>query len=160
MEIPNLESELVYLPMKYTKGNYYPSGFPFWFAGGEINTFLPDWEKTVKVRLYRKYPVYGWLRSFMSHVVGGTFEGSMTKDFEDGKRLYEIADTPVIARNRIFLNKPVKCRYIRYKADNDKYAELAEMTFYANGKAVSPIAVWGSPTEKEYTCAGKACGGW
>lgn len=25
----NLESELVYLPMKYTKGNYYPSGFPF-----------------------------------------------------------------------------------------------------------------------------------
>ena len=49
---------------------------------------------------------------------------------------------------RIFLNKPVKCRYIRYKADNDKYAELAEMTFYANGKAVSPIAVWGSPTEK------------
>ena len=29
MEIPNLESELVYLPMKYTKGNYYPSGFPF-----------------------------------------------------------------------------------------------------------------------------------
>lgn len=148
MEIPNLESELVYLPMKYTKGNYYPSGFPFWFAGGEINTFLPDWEKTVKVRLYRKYPVYGWLRSFMGHVVGGTFEGSMTKDFEDGKTLYEIADTPVIARNRIFLNKPVKCRYIRYKADNDKCAELAEMTFYANGKAVSPIAVWGSPTEK------------
>lgn len=148
MEIPNLESELVYLPMKYTKGNYYPSGFPFWFAGGEINTFLPDWEKTVKVRLYRKYPVYGWLRSFMGHVVGGTFEGSMTKDFEDGKRLYEIADTPVIARNRIFLNKSVKCRYIRYKADNDKCAELAEMTFYANGKAVSPIAVWGSPTEK------------
>lgn len=85
--------------------------------------------------------------------MGGTFEGSMTKDFEDGKRLYEIADTPVIARNRIFLNKPVKCRYIRYKADNDKYAELAEMTFYANGKAVSPIAVWGSPTEKEiYMC--------
>ena len=33
-------------------------------------------------------------------------------------------------------------------ADNDKCAELAEMTFYANGKAVSPIAVWGSPTEK------------
>ena len=31
----------------------------------------------------------------MGHVVGGTFEGSMTKDFEDGKRLYEIADTPV-----------------------------------------------------------------
>ena len=148
MEIPNLESELVYLPMKYTKGNYYPSGFPFWFAGGEINTFLPDWEKTVKVRLYRKYPVYGWLRSFMGHVVGGTFEGSMTKNFEDGKTLYEIADTPVIARNRIFLNKSVKCRYIRYKADNDKCAELAEMTFYANGKAVSPIAVWGSPTEK------------
>lgn len=28
MEIPNLESELVYLPIKYTKGNYYPSGFP------------------------------------------------------------------------------------------------------------------------------------
>ena len=54
----------------------------------------------------------------------------------------------MIARNRIFLNKPVKCRYIRYKADNDKCAELAEMTFYANGKAVSPIAVWGSPTEK------------
>lgn len=81
--------------------------------------------------------------------MGGTFEGSMTKNFEDGKTLYEIADTPVIARNRIFLNKSVKCRYIRYKADNDKYAELAEMTFYANGKAVSPIAVWGSPTEKE-----------
>ena len=38
--------------------------------------------------------------------------------------------------------------YMRYKADNDKCAELAEMTFYANGKAVSPIAVWGSPTEK------------
>ena len=66
----------------------------------------------------------------------------------------------MIARNRIFLNKPVKCRYIRYKADNDKCAELAEMTFYANGKAVSPIAVWGSPTEKEYACAGKARGGW
>ena len=88
------------------------------------------------------------MRSFMGHVVGGTFEGSMTKNFEDGKTLYEIADTPVIARNRIFLNKSVKCRYIRYKADNDKCAELAEMTFYANGKAVSPIAVWGSPTEK------------
>ena len=72
----------------------------------------------------------------------------VVENFEDGKTLYEIADTPVIARNRIFLNKSVKCRYIRYKADNDKCAELAEMTFYANGKAVSPIAVWGSPTEK------------
>ena len=29
-----------------------------------------------------------------------------------------------------------------------KMCGLAEMTFYANGKAVSPIAVWGSPTEK------------
>ncbi len=72
MEIPNLESELVYLPMKYTKGNYYPSGSPFWFAGGEINTFLPDWEKTVKVRLYRKYPGI-WLVAQLYGPCGGRY---------------------------------------------------------------------------------------
>ncbi len=34
-------------------------------------------------------------------LVGGTFEGSMTKNFEDEETfLYEIADTPVIARNK------------------------------------------------------------
>ncbi len=27
--VPDLESELVYLPIKYTKGKYYTFGFPF-----------------------------------------------------------------------------------------------------------------------------------
>lgn len=148
IEIPNLESELVYLPMKYDKGNYYPSGFPFWFTGREITTFQPHPEKTVTVRLYRKYPIYGWLRSFMEYVVGGVFEGSMTKDFVNGKRLYKITDTPVTARNKVCLDKPVKCRYVRYKADNDKYAELAEMTFFSKGRKLVPVAVRGSATEE------------
>lgn len=89
IEIPHLESELVYLPMIYDKGNYQPAGFPFWFAGGEVTTFHPDPGKKVKVRLYRKYPIYGWLRGFMESVVGGGFEGSMTKDFANSKILYE-----------------------------------------------------------------------
>lgn len=89
IEIPHLESELVYLPMIYDKGNYQPAGFPFWFAGGEVTTFHPDPEKMVKVRLYRKYPIYGWLRGFMESVVRGGFEGSMTKDFANSKILYE-----------------------------------------------------------------------
>lgn len=148
MEIFNLELELVYFFMKYIKGNYYFFGFFFWFVGGEINMFFLDWEKIVKVCLYRKYLVYGWLCSFMSYVVGGIFEGSMMKDFEDGKRLYEIVDIFVIVRNRIFLNKLVKCCYIRYKVDNDKYVELVEMIFYVNGKVVFLIVVWGSFMEK------------
>ena len=97
----------------------------------------------------------------MGHVVGGTFEGSMTKNFEDGKTLYEIADTPVIARNRIFLNKSVKCRYIRYKADNDKCAELAEMDILCQWKGCfSDSGLGESYGKRKYACAGKARGGW
>ena len=36
MEIPNLESETGISSHEYTKGNYYPSGFPFGLVGGEI----------------------------------------------------------------------------------------------------------------------------
>lgn len=148
IEIPNLESELVYLPMKYAKGHYQPSAFPFWFAGGKVNTFQPHPERMVKVRLYRKYPIYGWLRSFMESVAGGVFEGSMTKDFANSKILYEVTDTPMTARNKIKIKEPMKCRYVRYRAPKEKCAELAGMAVYANGKKILPTAVWGSPTEE------------
>lgn len=147
IEIPNMESELVYLPMKYDGKAYHPCGYPVWFAGKKVYTFTPDMERFVKVRLYRKYPVYGWLRGFLESVVGGVFESSLTKDFSTKKVLYEVSDTPRVARNRIDLAKPVQCRYVRFKADAGKEAELAEMTLSFNGKKVVPVAAFGSPTE-------------
>ena len=147
IEIPNLESELVYLPMKYDGKVYHPFGYPVWFANKKVHTFIPDMKKNVKVRLYRKYPIYDWLRGFLKSVVGGVFECSLTKDFSTKKTLHKIGDIPEGARNRIDLAKPVECRYVRFKADFEKNAELAEITVYFNGKKNIPIAVWGSPTE-------------
>ena len=82
MEIPNLESEPVYLPHEIYQRQLLSFRLPFWFAGGEINTFLPDWEKNSKgfVCIENIRYMVG-CAPFMSHVVGGTFEGSMTKDF-------------------------------------------------------------------------------
>ena len=46
----------------------------------EINTFIPDWEKQVRFVCIEISGI--WLvAQLMGHVVGGTFEGSMTKKF-------------------------------------------------------------------------------
>lgn len=148
LTVPNLESELVYLPQSYSGGTYSPAGYPFWFSGGEVRIFHPDTLHKERVRLYRKYPVYGWLDSFVKYITGSVFEGSLYPDFRRAEPLYAVTDTPRIARNRADLPQPEMCRYVRLKAPADKQAEVAELAVYAGGKQVTPAAVSGSEGER------------
>lgn len=147
MVVPNMESELVYLPQYYSDGSYSPADYPFWFAGGKVRMFSPDTVKRTRVRLYRKYPVYGWMDSFIKYITGCRIEGSLSADFRRAK-LFAVCDTPRIAYNRVDMETPVLCRYVRLKAPAEKRVEAAELVVYSKGKRMSPVSIKGSMGEK------------
>lgn len=146
--VPHLESGLVYLPLRYVDGIYSPAGFPLWFADGAVRVLRPDTSVQKQVRLFRKYPLYRWTERYIKHITGSRIEGSQSADFRRAKLLYAVCDTPCIAYNRVDLEKPVLCRYVRLKAPVGVRAEVAELTVYSEGKPVRPVSISGSRGEE------------
>ena len=146
--VPNLESELVYLPQHYTDGTFTPAGYPLWFADGKVRTLQPDTACRKRVRLYRKYPFYPWVKRYLRNMTGSRIEGSLTRDFRHPRLLYAVNDTPTVASNFVGLPSPVLCRYVRLKAPADKRIELAELSVYSEGREVEPVSIGGSVGEK------------
>lgn len=146
--VPNLESELVYLPQHYTDGTFVPAGYPLWFAGGKVRTLQPDTSCRKRVRLYRKFPYYSWIKRYLQNMTGSLIEGSLTPDFRNPRLLHAVSDTPTVASNLIGLPSPVLCRYVRLKAPSGKRIELAELAVYSEGQEVKPVSIGGSEGEK------------
>ena len=143
----NLEKEQVYAPLIYKDRIFKQCGYPFLFVDKKSHVFIPNKKNYQKVKLYRKYPLYEWLHHRLYYIVGTIFEGSNSANFTKTSTLYCVTDTPSVAYNTIYFDKPIQKRYIKYRVPEQKVAEISEINFYYQGKQVKPISFWGSSSQ-------------
>lgn len=146
-QFDNLESEQVYAPLIYKDDMFKQCGHPFLFDNKKVHAFIPDKNNLRRVKLYRKYPLYDWLHHRLHYIVGTKFEGSNSVDFREVSTIYCVTDTPTVAYNTVYFDKPIKKRYIKYRAPEHNVAEISEVSFYYQGKQVKPLSFRGSQSQ-------------
>lgn len=140
----NVESDIIYMLLSLEENHLKELGYPFYFDGNSVYPYRPDIEHTEKIILYRKYPLYHWMKEFSGYMVNGRFEASNDPSFRACELLYQIVDTPTIDYNKIDLSTPVKARYVRYLGASDRRLEMAELRFMNHDTIISPVKLTGS----------------
>lgn len=143
---PNVESNVVYAPLAKVKGTFQTVDYPFLFDGVNTHPYIPDLSKRDTITLWRKHTFFTWIRNRLGKLCHARIEFSDQKNFQRVGYSYLVSDTPRICHTEVKLPYPLKCRYVRYRAEEGRPTELAEFQFYGNGKQYFPMFVQG---EKE-----------
>lgn len=125
-----LEEGVIYHPVYRSHEGLSPVYYPFYLKSGEVHFFIPDIGRIKKRKMYRKYPMRGYIREYMNDVQGMKLEADNKSDFKNTKLLYQVVDTPTINYNRVLLNEPSRSRYYRIIPDVGHRIQLAEIWFY------------------------------
>lgn len=128
----NVEPNLIYQLQTQIDANIYPINRPFFFDGESIKYFTADTSNWITATLTRKCAVSTRVHKHLENIVGGKLEGSVNSDFKDAELLYKITDIPQTIYNKVFFKNPKKYRYIRYTAEYNKTAEIAEISIYSD----------------------------
>lgn len=137
----NIDTDIAYQPLYYNGIEYLPAGYPFVLKGDSAITFIPDKEESESVTVTRKCPLYKRIIKHMAKVVDARIYSSVSEDFRNRKLLCHIADTPKVNMNAVYINPPVKCRYIRYVAPADSLVEIAGLDFYLKEQLIEPMNI-------------------
>ena len=156
---PHVESNVIYVPMSYNEGRYTVTDYPFYFDGKKNILYTPDLSQRDTVRLLRKNPLFSWQRDWLGNTAGCRIEFADTKDFRQVKYSCRTEDTLRIAYNAIKLAAPVKFRYMRIRAEKEKFLEVAELTCLNNGKRLEPQTVGGTKPDNISRTWGEAFDG-
>jgi hypothetical protein len=119
--------DILYLPIYYTNGNQTPAGDPFYIdTDGKTHILSPDSPDSLMA--------FGSITpgndlSLSGRMVNAVFESSETPDFSKTRIIHEITETPKLY-NKVKLKYPTTCRYIRYKAPENSYCNVSEITLY------------------------------
>ena len=136
---------ILYLPVQYINGKMSPFNSPLILSrDGEVH-FISSSSQTDTISLTRKYPRFRRIITFADELVGGVFEVANKEDFSDAITVYTIKQTPSSRVQTIGLDKPYKCRYIRYRKHRGGFS-LAEIKAFDNsGKRVAstPVSIKG-----------------
>ena len=145
----DIDTDIAYQPLYYNGAKYLPAGYPFVLKGDSAMTFIPDDKETEGITVTRKCPLYKRIVKHMAKVADARIYSSSTEDFRHKKLLYHIADTPKKNMNDVYLNPPVKCRYIRYVAPAGSFVEIAGLDFYSKGSLIEPVDISESNHDKK-----------
>lgn len=146
--VPNLESGLIYLLHYQKEGILYPATYPIWFSTTDTEILQPDTTRMQRVKLYRKFPFYRWIKNHLNQVLGASVDVSLHRDFDNYRTLFTLTDSLRMAYNRVNLSRPVRCRYVRFRASAEKQAQLAELSVFSEGKVIPPVSISGSAPQK------------
>ena len=127
----HVEPDLIYQLTSCREGVFFPMGYPFELNRKGIRYFRPDDSALCTVRLNRKFPDTR-VKNYMETAVGVRIEGSLDKQFRSSDLLCEVVDTPRVNLNVVLMPSPRKYRYIRYRARQGRFLQLAELGIYAD----------------------------
>ena len=140
---PNLEAtfkhlgrDILYMPVYWGRNGAIPCGNPFLIErNGRIKYFESNKEKKITITIDRKYPIFGRIYDFAGSTVGGLIEASDSIVFNNAVKFASIDSIPSLWYNSIKINdNNRKYRYWRYKAPNGSKGNIAEISFFKNGK--------------------------
>lgn len=137
----NIEPDIAYQPLYYNGLEYRPAGYPFVLKGDSSITFIPDRDNYESITVTRKCPLYLRVVKHMVKVVGAKIYSSESESFKQKQLLYHIVDTPKVSVNKVYFHTPVKCRYIRYTAPDERFLEIADLDFYYKKQLVNPVDI-------------------
>lgn len=114
-------------------GTGIPFGNPFILTDeGDIRELCADYDKSITLKLLRKYPFMGAQDYFNSRMDGGLFQASNNEDFSNSIILHKHKGIT----NGNWYNIPVKCnheyKYIRYMGGRGSYCNINELEFYGS----------------------------
>lgn len=122
---------IVYLPMAKTISGNKMISYPVILSKKEnAKELIPNLNKKRKIKLYRKYPKYKNIVNYAENMVGGYFEASNFKNFNNSHILYKIKERPINPLEHIFINDSSCYRYIRYVAPDSSYINISEFIPY------------------------------
>ena len=102
---------------------------PFIVGEQGIERYFDPSEKEESITINRKYPLCSYITDTWGYMRGGTFEGSMTKDFQIVDTIATITSMP-FGMTTIEISRTNRYRYLRYHAPNRNRSSLAEIQFY------------------------------
>ena len=129
---------IAYMAATYENGEIVPFGNPFILnKNGELKELSANTNKTITMKLLRKYPFMGAQDYFNSRMDGGLFLGSNNKDFSDSTILHKHKGIT----NGNWYNIPVTCnkefKYLRYIGERGSFCNINELEFYdSEGKKI------------------------
>ncbi len=129
---------IAYMAATCENGEIVPFGNPFILTNkGELKELSPNTNKTITMKLLRKYPFMGAQDYFNSRMDGGLFLGSNNKDFSDSTILHKHKGIT----NGNWYNIPVTCnkefKYLRYIGERGSFCNINELEFYdSEGKKI------------------------
>lgn len=124
---------IAYMVGLYENGTIIPFGNPFILTDeGDIRELCADYDKSITLKLLRKYPFMGAQDYFNSRMDGGLFQASNNEDFSNSIILHKHKGIT----NGNWYNIPVKCnheyKYIRYMGGRGSYCNINELEFYGS----------------------------
>ena len=126
--------KVMYLPTFYTNGRFVSASHPFILDSlGQVISLQAGKEKET-LFVERKFHSRKIKPILLPRMLNGRFMGANKPDFSDEKTLYQISELPKISFNTIDLEKGDEYRYIRYRADSEKYPDIAELELYTKEK--------------------------
>ena len=133
----NIGKDILYLPVVSTENGLQAIGDPFVIdIRGEMHILSPSDNNCEDIVLTRKYFLSQRMHMYASRVIGGRFEASDDKDFQN----CELVHTVKGWRNTwdsVSVNPSKAYRYWRYVSPKDGLGNMAEIEFYRrNGKRV------------------------
>lgn len=121
------------------KGCIVPISAPFYVSEdcSQFHSYVPETERQT-VNIYMKFHMSNYDR-FHASMLKGVFEGSNSAKFEEADTLYTITRTPYrrYSTARLATGKPY--RYVRYRAREKNFCQVAELSFYADMSDTVPL---------------------
>ncbi len=127
----NMGRGVVYLPTVFNDDRNIPVDNPFILSeAGQRIPLIPNHDKTTKIKLARKYPLYPHILKFVDYMIGGKFQGADNPTFKDATDLYCIKERPELFLQSVNIEVKKKFKYVRYIGPENGYSDIAEVEFY------------------------------
>lgn len=141
----SIGKNILYLPIKYSKDEFIPTGYPFRVNdNGKLQIFQPNIKKRESLLVSDAGMNHPWLYRMQQ----GVFEGANRIDFFDKKVLYIIKDMPGTNYEKIGITDTTLYRYLRYVSPKGGHCNVSEILFLGkknrklDGKVIGASGSW------------------
>ncbi|MBQ7238880.1 MAG: hypothetical protein IJS20_08820 [Bacteroidales bacterium] len=131
----NLGNKIIYLPAIYENEKIVGIASPVLIQeDGSVRELVANRCAKQNMILYRKYSSGENIRRYSRLFEGGSIDVSNNKYFNSFKTVFRFQDSVSVNYQFVRLDKPVKCRYVRFRAGEGKYGgEVADFKVFDNG---------------------------
>lgn len=127
----NMGLGILYLPVYNSQQGIEAAGYPFIVHNDStIKRIVPSVNETIKLVLYRKYPIRPVHEWALTRMDGGRFEGANKSDFSDATLLYKHQGISNPVFHTVLSESDKKFKYVRYIGADGSFSTISEIMFY------------------------------